>query len=677
MTAVLTNKRVALEVVLDRFRRAGEDPIECCRALVGEIRPRKGGDAEAAAANFRELLDILATREDYREALGAAVLSLLADTRSVSFYTDAGILPSTGFFSELWRRLSHRVLPEVPDRGYLKDVIGLVFDRRGDFRWYAELPDEDRARFWQTLFFRQRGDGAARQRIAESMLDAFLVLGYRVGAMGLEPELKRVAPDIDDFKSPFIGLGAEVQRFASDLRKGLANPGLEFEDEKFTLVFVQQCEDVVRRARRTAAQEGASLELTYLLVRIQQSLGRIRLLAGLLGSVVKSEKETNLLEQWISFTREATLGIMKRNSIREQFRNLVSLLALRVTENAGKTGEHYIAASRDEYRAMWRSAAGAGLVIAPMALLKVLIAKLALAPLNNAFMVSMNYGLGFVLIHIFHFTIATKQPAMTAATIAHAVSQVRGRLRNLGPLTDLIADAVRSQVAAILGNVLVAFPTALVLGFWLSRWLGHPIVSPEKAIHLLADLEPFRGLNLFYAATAGVYLFLAGLISGYVDNKAAYASFRERVEALGWLNALLGRERAGRFAAWLDANIGGLSGNFLFGVMLGATPTVGQLFGLPLDIRHIAFSSANFGYALVALDFALPWQTYAWSVLGIALIGFMNLTVSFVLALWVALKSRGVSFGQTRQLVVLLWRRFWSRPGSFFLPPRSASPTSD
>jgi site-specific recombinase len=371
------------------------------------------------------------------------------------------------------------------------------------------------------------------------------------------------------------------------------------------------------------------------------------------------------------------LGIMQRNSIREQFRSLVSLLALRVTENAGKTGEHYIAASRDEYRQMWRSAAGAGLIIAPMALLKVLVAKLALAPLNNAFMVSMNYGLGFVLIHMLHFTIATKQPAMTAATVAHAVSQVRGRLRNLGPLTDLIADAVRSQVAAILGNVLVAFPTALVLGFWLSRWLGHPIVSPEKAIHLLADLEPFRGLNLVYAATAGVYLFLAGLISGYVDNKAVYARFRQRVQALGWLRALLGPARADRFAAWLDANIGGLSGNFLFGIMLGATPTVGLLFGLPLDIRHIAFSAANFGYALVALDFALPWQTYAWSILGIALIGFMNLTVSFVLALWVALKSRGVSFGQTRQLAVLLWRRFWSRPGSFFLPPRAASTTTD
>ena len=677
MTSVLSEKRVALEVVLDRFLREGEDPIACCRALVAEIRPKRPRDAKAAIANFRELLALLAAREGYRNAVGRAVLSLLAETRSVSFYTDAGILPSTGFFSELWRRLSHRLLPEVPNPAYLKDVIELLFDRRSDAQWYAELPDEDRGRFWQIVVLGRAGNPEARQRVAESMLDALLVLGYRVGAMGLEPELKRVAPDIEDFKSPFIGLGAEVQRFASDLRKRFANPGIAIDDEKFILVFVQQCEDVVRRARKTAAHEGATLELTYLLVRIEQSLDRIRLLVGLLGSILRPHEDASLIESWIAFTRDATLGILERNSIREQFRRLISLLALRVTENAGKTGEHYIATSREEYRQMWRSAAGAGLLIAPMALLKVLTAKLALAPLNNAFMVSMNYGLGFVLVHIFHFTIATKQPAMTAATIAHAVSQVRGRLRDLGVLADLIADAVRSQVAAILGNVMVAFPTALVLGFWLSRWLEHPVVSPEKAIHLLADLEPFRGLTAFYAATAGVYLFLAGLISGYVDNKAVYGRFRERVQALGWLNALLGRERAGRFAAWLDRNIGGLSGNFLFGVMLGVTPTIGQLFGLPLDIRHIAFSSANFGYALVALDFALPWQTYAWSILGIALIGFMNLTVSFVLALWVALKSRGVSFRQTRQLAALLWRRLRARPGSFILPPRAASTTTD
>ncbi|MCX7891378.1 MAG: site-specific recombinase [Burkholderiales bacterium] len=673
MSAVLTEKRVALEVVLDRFARAPGDPVAGLRALVAEIRPRRARDAEAAAAGLRELNALLESRADYREALGNAVVALFADTRSVSFYTDAGILPGTGFFPELRRRLAHRLLPEVPDPGYLKDAVAMVFDGKTDHLWFRVLPEEEQARFWRLVFFERPGDPDARRRIGLAMLDALLVLGYRVGAMGLEPELRRVAPDIDAFASPFVALGGEIQHFVTGLRAWLAEPGGAVEDEKSILVFVAQCEEVAKRARRTAAREGATLALTYLLTRIEQSLGRIALLAGLLGTVLRRAGERDLVGAWTAFFRDAALGIMRRDSVREQLRGQVGLLALRVTENAGRVGEHYIAATRAEYRGMWRSAAGAGLLIAPMALLKILVAKLALAPLNHAFAVSLNYGLGFVLIHMLHFTIATKQPAMTAATIAHAVSEVRGRVRDLGALANLVTDAFRSQVAAILGNVLVALPTALVLGFWLSRWLGHPVVSPEKAFHLLADLEPFGSLTLFYAATAGVYLFLAGLISGWVDNHAAYSRFRERVAALPWLRSLLGAARAERFAGWLDANAGGLAGNFLFGVMLGATATVGQLFGLPLDIRHIAFSSANFGYALVALDFALPWQTYAWSLAGIALIGFTNLTVSFALALWVALRSRGIllDFRQARSLGGALWRKLRSEPAAFLLPPRA------
>jgi site-specific recombinase len=113
-------------------------------------------------------------------------------------------------------------------------------------------------------------------------------------------------------------------------------------------------------------------------------------------------------------------------------------------------------------------------------------------------------------------------------------------------------------------------------------------------------------------------------------------------------------------------------GNFLFGCMLGTAGTVGIILGLPIDIRHIAFSSANLGYALVAFDFELPWRTVLWAALGVALIGLVNLAVSFALALWVALKARGVVFRQKRELLALLWARFRAAPMSFFVAPHAA-----
>jgi site-specific recombinase len=110
-------------------------------------------------------------------------------------------------------------------------------------------------------------------------------------------------------------------------------------------------------------------------------------------------------------------------------------------------------------------------------------------------------------------------------------------------------------------------------------------------------------------------------------------------------------------------------GNLLFGVMLGSMGTVGFLFGLPIDIRHIAFSSANLGYALVAMDFSLPGRIWIESLAGLLLIGLTNLAVSFSLALWVALKSRGVEFQHSRRLLGIVAGRFLKHPHHFFLPP--------
>jgi site-specific recombinase len=347
---------------------------------------------------------------------------------------------------------------------------------------------------------------------------------------------------------------------------------------------------------------------------------------------------------------------------------MLSMLALRVTDNAGRTGEHYITTDWPGYREMWRSAMGAGFIIAFMALLKIYASKLGLAPMNQAFVFSMNYALGFVLIHMLHFTIATKQPAMTAATIAAAVSESQSR-GDLGRLADLIVDVLRSQFAAILGNVSIAFPTAIALAYSVAFITGGPFLDGGKAFHLLHELNPIASLAIPHAAIAGVCLFLSGLISGYFDNRAAYDRVPERISRLSWLRTIVGPDRAARTGQWVGENLGGIAGNFFFGIMLGSMGTIGLLFGLPLDIRHIAFAAANFAYALVALDFALPWQEYVWGAVGVALIGLTNLTVSFALALWVALRARDTEFGRTRELLRMLLRRVTAAPGRFFLPP--------
>ena len=106
-----------------------------------------------------------------------------------------------------------------------------------------------------------------------------------------------------------------------------------------------------------------------------------------------------------------------------------------------------------------------------------------------------------------------------------------------------------------------------------------------------------------------MYLFLSGLISGYYDNLSLYHQVPQRLRRVKWLRRVLGPARLDRFATYIEHNLGALAGNFLFGCMLGYTPIVGELLGLPLDIRHVAFASANFAYGLDGLHFAVTPAT--------------------------------------------------------------------
>jgi site-specific recombinase len=195
-------------------------------------------------------------------------------------------------------------------------------------------------------------------------------------------------------------------------------------------------------------------------------------------------------------------------------------------------------------------------------------------------------------------------------------------------------------------------------------------VSPEKAAHLLHDIDPLRSLALPHAAIAGVCLFLSGLISGYYDNTASYANIPARLRQLSWLKRLLGEQRLHTMTTYIGNNLGALTGNLFFGIMLGTIGQLGIFFGLPIDIRHITFSSANFAFALVGLDHHMSWNLVLNSLTGILLIGLVNLGVSFTLAMLVALRSRRVSMDQERTISKMLWRRFLSAPRDFFFPPK-------
>lgn len=662
----------SLETILADLAKPDARPVPLLVELVDRIRPLRGGDREAACHGVRALIHLLGAQPSLGAALAETLRALLGQTRQIKLYASTGIFPPTGFFSEIARRVGASLLPEVADPGQLKDVLGQMFHHRDDVDWVDAVPDE----LWIELLERLFGPGPALiapgsplpQSLAQ-VLEALRVLSYQVSAIGLDPELVRVWAALEEHDSPFLAQNLELQAHLERFNTAWENGQALVEDDQHLGVLLHQCLEVMQRIRRRTTQAGTSLSLTFKMERLGQHLARIEQLLALLQAFEPGAPEGDPYRWVVPLFKGLVQGECHKNHLGFYLKRNVELLSLRVTENAGRAGEHYITESRGEYFALLGSAMGAGLIIAVMAGIKLVIGQLHLAPLNEALAICLNYGLGFVLIHLLHFTVATKQPAMTANAIAATIDEVGGRSRDLHRLADLVARTVRSQLAAILGNVVVAVPVAILIAVAVHGLAGGHYLTPDKARSLLAAVDPLGG-TLIFAAIAGVCLFLSGLVSGYFDNLAAYDRIPERLQNLGWARRLLGEARLRRVAAYVGDNLGALAGNFLFGFMLGGVSALGVLFGLPLDIRHIAFASAHLGYGLTSLDFQVAWQTVAVAALGVSLIGLVNLGVSFALALLVALRARRVDFIQGRALGRLLLGSLGRNPRSFFWPPK-------
>ncbi len=670
--------------------------------LVDKLRPRHPSQGRVTAANVRTLTLLLKGNPELAARLGASLCTLLEERRHASLYTDIGILSNDGFVVELKRRIAYRLLPPALDDAYLSDAIDQVLYVDTDYRWVNAVPPAD----WLELFdvvaaaTPRECRGGAQRTIVLGMLDAIRTLSCRVCALGLEPRLIRSNPDIETFHSPFLMQNIEVNDYLDGYARMLVDGEGAPEDARHLLVMLDQCDTAIGKIRKNAASQGTSVALTYVLVALAQSIDRLRKLlflvdvSGELPSaptvdlVTVANDATPPAAPPISLRRAGAITLAQelveahnaKYELRGLFAANIDLLARNVTENASRTGEHYIAETRARLRYMFLSSAGAGVVVAFMALLKTLMSYLRAAPLVESFLFSMNYSLGFVLIHVMHLTIATKQPAMTAARIAAALSSKDGRHIDLDNMAELVNKVFRTQCVAVLGNLATVIPVSWGISMLWQQAFGAHLVTPVKAMQMLHDIDPIHSPALWYAAVAGVCLFVAGLISGYYDNKALYTRMAQRVRQLRGVGRLLGQQRLERLSVYLENNLGGLMGNFFFGILLGTMGTLGYLLGLPLDIRHVTFSAANFSTALVALDHRVSLELAVTSVAGFLSIGAVNLLVSFALALWVALRARKIRFEHGILLFKSLGRRFLAAPIDFFIGPKdlpSGQPVAD
>ena len=238
---------------------------------------------------------------------------------------------------------------------------------------------------------------------------------------------------------------------------------------------------------------------------------------------------------------------------------------------------------------------------------------------------------------------------------------------------DKVTYLVRSQVAAVLGNVLVVFPAALALA-WLWAWgTGTPVLDEAHALETLASLH-LLGPSLLFAAFTGVLLFTSSIIAGWTENWFVLHRLDSALRYNPRITAFLGATRAKRWARFLRDNLSGLAANISLGFMLGLVPAFAAFFGLGLEVRHVTLSAGQLGAAAAGLGLeVVHLSAFWWAVATIPLLGALNVSVSFYLAFLVALRAQNVTGVERARIYAATLARLRSAPREFFLPGRQTS----
>jgi site-specific recombinase len=140
------------------------------------------------------------------------------------------------------------------------------------------------------------------------------------------------------------------------------------------------------------------------------------------------------------------------------------------------------------------------------------------------------------------------------------------------------------------------------------------------------------------------------------------------------IRARLGPKRAEKLAEWVKHHAPGSVGYIVLGFLLGAVPIIIELFGIPLEVRHVTLAAASLGYALDAslLYGQLHWRDALLAFSGIALVGVLNIVTSFVLSFLLAVRARNIGEAESRRFLREVGRELLAHPFSFLLPAKSA-----
>ena len=615
--------------------------------------------------NFEVFLAYLKNNEEIKNNFRDYLFLLFSNKSFAKALTDANILSENAFFPELKKRISYKFLPPVEDENTISYIISKVlFNPQSDSNYIKNIKPEDGSEFFKLMEIEKI---SSLPKVKKELLISANILALRSVGNALEAGIAKMVPEYKNFDNPFIALQSELDsligRFKEDENLQINSKDVDYKQIK---IYLQQCLDFVDKAFKNASKFGISSKINQSLLKIRQQLRRIQDIIPIL--VVDNEEDVlinskNLVSNTLKYNSH-------RNNVRELIDDSTRLISHLITSHTAETGTHYIATSPKEYLKMFWKASGGGIIVGFLCIFKMMMSYSHGSEFSHAVLYSLNYAFGFIIIYLLGFTLATKQPAMTAATMAKVLSDESSSEKNYKEFANLVAKLSRTQFIAFVGNVLWSFPVALAIIYGMD-WFRDENFAAAKADKLLKDLNPIESKAILHACIAGFFLFISGIISGNISNSSIFNQVPERISQSPFLNQVIGAKNSKKLSDFYTKHWAGIISNFWFGIFLGVIAPLGVFLGLDLDIRHITFSAGNFALALYGKGFDIDTYTFVISLVTIFLIGAFNFIVSFGLSMLLAFRSRKVNFGELTIIYKSILKYFIKNPLRFFIPLKS------
>ena len=616
----------------------------------------------AQTVRLRHILQVLDRNLALKQRVADTLRSIIRDTRALELFMHVGIPNQQGFVGEFSERLNLYFLPQPPHDKDLVSVFSETFRFQSDSEWIRWM-DPELFEGWLRLFaYSETPVAPAWNTLLQDARDALYLLGHSVRATGLSRLIRNRVKQPDFRKLPFYELTDRVDELLaanSDAQRTQAFGELNQN--------IDACLTTINEVYGHFRERGVSIPLVYQVERLKSLIRRMTTLARLL---VGYRQDSIFIQEFFGLLVGENV---RARSLRGLLDDNMTLVSQKIVETNAETGEHYITRDGSEYLHILKKSWGGGALTGFTILIKLLLHQLSLAPFISGVFAVANYSVSFVGMQLVGFTLATKQPAMTATALA---SKLQDSGDSVDGLVDEVVHLIRSQLAAVFGNITAVVPAIILIDWVFVLGGGH--LADEKFARSTIESFSILGLTPFFAAWTGVLLWLSSVIAGWFGNWCIYRELPEATEHHPRLKFVFGAHRMARVADFMRHNIAGFAGNISLAFLLGMSTPIASFFGLPLDVRHVTLSSGSLAAAVLALGHTVFFEGSFWlAVGGIMSMAVLNLAVSFALALTVAIWATKASAPKRGIIYRALLKKFLGQPWIFFIPTFQREPIKE